>query len=550
MHKKMVSLWRYLRTPVLLTSATVFVIGCASKNPLIDEAEPSEDTEKVSVATDKTDRTEDNAPLAADAGVHESAAQTSPEPDTLSEPARMEELPKSDSMVAPSPAAQTVRQNNEISEKSDTRPKQVETERRHPDNAVASSPAPQTVLQDNEVAVTSRTVSELSLMEQPRRQTVIEPIPAINTARQDETLAENDLNNKPTGLKKWLNMLSPYKLNIQQGNFVSSEMLSRVQYGMTKEQVRFVLGTPLLMDIFHANRWDYLFRLQKPNGTTTTNRVTIFFSGNLVDRIMSDNLPNEKEYLMHITSDDEVSDKTKKETDTEAATKETAETAETTARESVGASAAATADARKETASAAEPSGTSETAADTVEAQPSESAGSAEPQQARKPSDDTATSDDSDDTSRAAQVAPVTVTQPALRPSGAIRLPRASGASGPARVQQPRSAPAGDQTPATRTRDAARAAPEPVALPSPEPVRTPEPVSTSEPVRAAEPSVPSSQTKRIVRPLPRPPAQTDYEDEEETSSGNIGAFEPISTPNRAGRMLPHSPNDELIGNIQ
>ena len=61
----MVSLWRYLRTPVLLTSATVFVIGCASKNPLIDEAEPSEDTEKVSVATDKTDRTEDNAPLAA-----------------------------------------------------------------------------------------------------------------------------------------------------------------------------------------------------------------------------------------------------------------------------------------------------------------------------------------------------------------------------------------------------------------------------------------------------------------------------------------------------
>lgn len=514
MHKKMVSLWRYLRTPVLLTSATVFVIGCASKNPLIDEAEPSEDTEKVSVATDKTGRTEDNAPLATDAGVHESAAQTSSGPDTLSEPARMAELTKSDSMVAPSPASQTI-------------------------------------LQDNEVAVTSRTVSELSVMEQPRRQTVIEPIPAINTARQnDETLAENDLNNKPTGLKKWLNMLSPYKLNIQQGNFVSSEMLTRVQYGMTKEQVRFVLGTPLLMDIFHANRWDYLFRLQKPNGTTSTNRVTIFFSGNLVDRIMSDNLPNEKEYLMHITSDDEVSDKTKKETDTEAATKETAKTAETTARESVGASAAATADARKETTSAVEPSSTSETAADTVEAQPSETAGSVEPQQARKPSDDTATSDDSDDASRAVQVAPVTITQPALRPSGAIRLPRASDAPEPARVQQPRSARAGDQTPATRTSDAARATPEPVALPSPEPVRTLEPVSTSEPVRAAEQSVPSSQTKRIVRPLPRPPSQSDNEDEEETSSENIGAFEPISTPNRAGRMLPHSPNDELIGNIQ
>ena len=525
MHKKMVSLWRFLRTPVLLTSATVFVIGCASKNPLIDEAEPSEDTEKVTVATEKTDRTAaDSTPPATDAGVRESTtkAETAREPDTLSEPAMMEERSQSDSMVAPSPAAKTVRQNDEISEKPDTLTKPVETDRRHPDNAVASSPATQTVLQDNEVMAASRTVSELSVIEQPQRQTVIEPMPAMQTG---EALAENDLNTKPTGLKKWLNMLTPYKLNIQQGNFVSSEMLARVQYGMTKEQVRFVLGTPLLMDMFHANRWDYLFRLQKPNGATTTNRVTIFFSGNLVDRIVSDKLPNEKEYLMHITSDDEASDKTKKEADTETAAQETAEATETAAHESVDASAAATASGHEETTDAAEP------------------------QQAQEPSEDTATSgkDDSDDTDRTVQAAPVIVTQPVLRPSGAVRLPSASGASEPARAQQPRTAPVREQAPATRTQDTSRTAQEPVALPTPEPVRTPEPVSTSAPVRATEPS---SQPKRIVRPLPRPPAQADYEDEEETSSGNIGAFEPISTPNRAGRMLPHSPNDELIGNIQ
>ena len=519
MYKKMVSLWRYLRTPVLLTSATVFVIGCASKNPLIDEAEPAEDTEKVAITPDKTDRTADNAPVAT--GIRESTVTTSSKPDTLREPVETEQ-PRSDSMATPSPAAKTIPRNDVMREESDAMPEPVGTERTRPDNMATSSAPGKNLWQSNETPAQSGAMAEAPLMEQPRRPTVIEPMPAINEQRQnDEVLAEteNDLNSKPTGLKKWLNMLSPYKLNIQQGNFVSSEMLSRVQYGMTKEQVRFILGTPLLMDIFHANRWDYLFRLQKPNGATTTNRVTIFFSGNLVDRIVSDKLPNEKEYLMHITSDDEVSEKTKKETDTEATEKKTDET-------SSGESAETAADS----------------AGVTEEEQRSAPADAVEPRNEPEPSGDTGTSvqDDTDDGGSTAQTAPVTV-QPTLRPSGAVRLPRAT------RAQQPRTAPVRGQTPSS---DAAPTAQEPVALPSPEPVRTPEPVSTSEPVRAAEPSLPSSQTRRIVRPLPRPPAQADYEDEEDTSSGTLGAFEPISTPSRAGRMLPHSPNDELIGNIQ
>ena len=535
MHKKMVSLWRYLRTPVLLTSATVFVIGCASKNPLIDEAEPSEDAEKVTVATEKAERTTDSAPPATDAGIRESAikTETAHEPDALSEPVETEQ-PRSDSMVTPSPATKTIRQNDEIPAKPDTLPNPVKKERIRHENAVTSSPAAETIMQDNKTQGESDAMAELPVTEQPRRPTVIEPMPAMQTG---ETHAETDLNAKPTGFKKWLSIFTPYKLNIQQGNFVSSEMLSRVQYGMTKEQVRFVLGTPLLMDMFHANRWDYLFRLQKPNGATTTNRVTIFFSGNLVDRIVSDKLPNEKEYLMHITSDDEASDKTRKDIDSETTAQETAETTATSTPESADASTAAVADeSHAETA-------------DDMSSAPSSEPAATEHRETREPSDDTAVSgkDDSDDRNRAAQAAPVTATQPSLRPSGAIRLPRASSTPEPARVQQPRTAPVREQTPATRAPDTTRTAPAPVTLPSPEPVRAPEPVSTSEPVRATEPT---SQPKRIVRPLPRPPVQADYEDEEETSSGNIGAFEPISTPNRAGRMLPHSPNDELIGNIQ
>lgn len=104
----------------------------------------------------------------------------------------------------------------------------------------------------------------------------------------------------PTGWHRWLGIFKPYKLPIQQGNFVSQDMAAKIRPGMTKEQVRFVLGTPLLTDMFHANRWDYLFRLQKPNGALTANRLAIFFVDNRVERIESSELPNESEYLSHI----------------------------------------------------------------------------------------------------------------------------------------------------------------------------------------------------------------------------------------------------------
>lgn len=103
-----------------------------------------------------------------------------------------------------------------------------------------------------------------------------------------------------TGVQKLLNIITPYRIDIQQGNFVSQEMLSRIQPGMTKEQVRFALGTPLLTDLFHSTRWDYLFRLQKPNGQVTNNRVIIYFEENRVARVINDPLPDETQYLESI----------------------------------------------------------------------------------------------------------------------------------------------------------------------------------------------------------------------------------------------------------
>lgn len=100
-----------------------------------------------------------------------------------------------------------------------------------------------------------------------------------------------------TPLQKFMWFFSPYRPDIQQGNFISEEMLAQLKTGMTRDQVRFILGTPLLTDIFHADRWDYPFRLAKGNGETITSSVVVYFKEGKVERFEGGNLPTEKEYI-------------------------------------------------------------------------------------------------------------------------------------------------------------------------------------------------------------------------------------------------------------
>lgn len=99
---------------------------------------------------------------------------------------------------------------------------------------------------------------------------------------------------------RFLGFLTPYRPDIQQGNFVSKEMLAQLRNGMTPEQVRFVLGTPLLTDMFHADRWDYVFRLQSGKGDVTQSRVVLFFKDNRLARWEGGDLPTEADYLARI----------------------------------------------------------------------------------------------------------------------------------------------------------------------------------------------------------------------------------------------------------
>ncbi len=401
MHTKIASLWRFIRTPVLLASTSVLLISCASKNPLIDEVkQPEKGKPVVSKAADE-------------------------------KPAR------------------TIEEN---------KPAPVKTK-------------------------------------------------SVETKTESELVSENDneLNRQPEGLRKWISKLTPYKVDVQQGNFVSSEMLSKLKPGMTKEQVRFVLGTPLLTDMFHANRWDYLFRLQKPNGALTTNRVTVFFKDNLVDRIVNDNLPDEAQYLSNIAGDKVPTEKQKK-------------------------------------SSSDEYKSSGKKMSDVTETQTAP-----QPQKEVAPSIAPNEPVSTPDTGKT--VAPVKAAEPVnpVEPAKTVQ---------PAKAVEPVKAvetievvePVGKIEPASAVETVKTVEPveTPAALSQPEPAGVP--AETASPSHTS--SVPES-TPRMKRPARVKPVQTDNTDDDTSSSkNNIKTFEPISIPSRTGKMLPASPNDQLIGNIQ
>ena len=87
--------------------------------------------------------------------------------------------------------------------------------------------------------------------------------------------------------------LSPYRIDVRQGNMVTQEMIAQVKPGMTKDQVRFLLGTPLITDVFHADRWDYVYRFQPGRGDPQQRVVTVFFQDGKLARVAGDVVPGE-----------------------------------------------------------------------------------------------------------------------------------------------------------------------------------------------------------------------------------------------------------------
>ncbi|KAF1011976.1 MAG: Outer membrane protein assembly factor BamE [Burkholderia gladioli] len=99
--------------------------------------------------------------------------------------------------------------------------------------------------------------------------------------------------------------ITPYRITVVQGNFVSQEKAFQLQAGMTRVQVRALLGTPLLGDMFHANRWDYLFYFKRGLTSVVQQRdlVVHFQNDRLAHWSGADNLPSELDLLADIDGD-------------------------------------------------------------------------------------------------------------------------------------------------------------------------------------------------------------------------------------------------------
>ncbi|XAH26332.1 outer membrane protein assembly factor BamE [Xylophilus sp. GW821-FHT01B05] len=95
-------------------------------------------------------------------------------------------------------------------------------------------------------------------------------------------------------------MVTPYKIEVVQGNFVSKEQAAALQTGMSRLQVREVLGTPLVTSIFHADRWDYVFTIKRPNVEPQARRLSVFFKDDLLERFEGDEMPSEADFVAQL----------------------------------------------------------------------------------------------------------------------------------------------------------------------------------------------------------------------------------------------------------
>jgi len=89
------------------------------------------------------------------------------------------------------------------------------------------------------------------------------------------------------------NWLQVQKIDIEQGNIISAEQVERLEPGMSREEVRYLLGNPLLTDVFHKNRWDYVYYLKPGKSSPEQSRLTVFFEGDTVSRIEGGPAPSD-----------------------------------------------------------------------------------------------------------------------------------------------------------------------------------------------------------------------------------------------------------------
>ncbi|HSI53345.1 MAG TPA: outer membrane protein assembly factor BamE [Ramlibacter sp.] len=100
-----------------------------------------------------------------------------------------------------------------------------------------------------------------------------------------------------TANTRLISVVTPYRVEVVQGNFVSKEQVAAIQPGMSRQQVRDILGTPLVTSVFHADRWDYVFTLKRQGVPPQERKLSVFFKGPVLERHEGDEMPSEADFV-------------------------------------------------------------------------------------------------------------------------------------------------------------------------------------------------------------------------------------------------------------
>lgn len=103
------------------------------------------------------------------------------------------------------------------------------------------------------------------------------------------------------GADSFLGLMTPYRMDIVQGNVVTKEQAALVKPGMSRAQVRDILGSPMLADPFHADRWDYPFTIRRTGTAPQRRSVVAYFNADRLERLEASDLPSEREFVASIS---------------------------------------------------------------------------------------------------------------------------------------------------------------------------------------------------------------------------------------------------------
>lgn len=102
-----------------------------------------------------------------------------------------------------------------------------------------------------------------------------------------------------------MSAITPYKVEVVQGNFVSREQVEALQPGMSRQHVREILGTPLVTSVFHDDRWEYVFTIKRQGVEAQNRKLTVFFDGERFVRSEGDEMPSEAEFVATLGKPDQ-----------------------------------------------------------------------------------------------------------------------------------------------------------------------------------------------------------------------------------------------------